>query len=587
MSDDKDGNGKDNQVTTTTDDESSSLQHHPYKYQSDNTVVRDGEWIILVFADGRHYFAQCLRKARGKNAPTKINRRPYHTDILIGLPYGTVVQVEMRRLVPLPAGAELLPSILQDNINNMTANNNDPDDDEDGAVVVDNSDAQQQQQQQQNTASSSSSSPPLPLVGQINDNRNLLDSNSSQAIQADDIQKMRAEGTTGDNIIRKIIQNSSTFDSKTDFSKAKYIVRKQQKHQPRCRIVRCTGRTVCEALHTREPKKILNLRQDTLGQILSYANICAGSRVLLYETVQCVLTGALAQRMGGYGRILSIYSGQNPSYVDFLERFNLTFAEQTTIKWLHSEDVFVNNDIENGNDNDGKENAGNGEKGKEAEVDTEAADRDALSWPCPLQEHTKEYLEAMQHESEIEKFMLKRSSRFARKLTRSTPLETRAMLRKEQTDTLILATNYDPRQTLWSMFPHLAPSCPFVVYCEYMEPLTECFMELQEKRMAINLRLTDTWMREYQVLPGRTHPNMTMSQNGGFLLVGIKVDPVTGVNEMDDELRKEIRERIGGRRGKKKKNSNNTSTDGPKTNGPEKGGEAAGKRRSKRRRKNN
>jgi hypothetical protein len=86
-----------------------------------------------------------------------------------------------------------------------------------------------------------------------------------------------------------------------------------------------------------------------------------------------------------------------------------------------------------------------------------------------------------------------------------------------------------------------------------MEPLAHCFLELQRNNLAINLRLTDTWMREYQVLPGRTHPHMTMSQNGGFLLTGIKLDPVHGTNVMDDSKRREIREQMGGRRGKKKR----------------------------------
>ena len=77
-------------------------------------------------------------------------------------------------------------------------------------------------------------------------------------------------------------------------------------------------------------------------------------------------------------------------------------------------------------------------------------------------------------------------------------------------------------------------------------------MELQKQNLAINLRLSDTWFREYQVLPGRTHPNMTMSQNGGFILTGIKLDPVLGVNEMDEDERKKIRDQMGGRRGKSK-----------------------------------
>ncbi len=53
--------------------------------------------------------------------------------------------------------------------------------------------------------------------------------------------------------------------------------------------------------------------------------------------------------------------------------------------------------------------------------------------------------------------------------------------------------------------------------------------------IAINLHLTDSWFREYQVLEGCTHPNMTMLQNGGYLLTGMKHCPRTGTNERESK----------------------------------------------------
>lgn len=71
---------------------------------------------------------------------------------------------------------------------------------------------------------------------------------------------------------------------------------------------------------------------------------------------------------------------------------------------------------------------------------------------------------------------------------------------------------------------------------------------MQRRNIAINLRLTDSWFREYQVLEGRTHPNMNMSQNGGYILAGTKLCPLTGTNELDDSVMKGIRAKLGGRR---------------------------------------
>jgi hypothetical protein len=176
-----------------------------------------------------------------------------------------------------------------------------------------------------------------------------------------------------------------------------------------------------------------------------------------------------------------------------------------------------------------------------------------LKWPCPLQDHTRAYLENMGTVRERKEFLAKRCARFARKLTRHTAVEAKEWLLSRPCDSVIIVARYDPTTTLLELLPYLAPSCPFVVYFEFIEPLSECFRELQRLGVAINLRLSDTWMREYQVLPGRTHPSMNMSQSGGFILTGIKLCPVTGHNELDDKLLKELRDLVGGRRGKQKK----------------------------------
>jgi tRNA (adenine-N(1)-)-methyltransferase non-catalytic subunit len=54
--------------------------------------------------------------------------------------------------------------------------------------------------------------------------------------------------------------------------------------------------------------------------------------------------------------------------------------------------------------------------------------------------------------------------------------------------------------------------------------LAECHVALKQSGGFVQLKLTENWLREYQVLPGRTHPFVTMSSNGGFLLSGVKVE---------------------------------------------------------------
>lgn len=543
--------------------------------QLPSNIVHDGDFFLLAFADGRQHFAQALKQksCRGKHAPCKVNKKSYNTYNLIGLPYGTVLELGSSGLIPLAEGEDVMPSYpdlsggsakttstvpttgaktsngasnggnhvsaaLEDeeaNADDSTfpAVDVDPNDDKDHSAFKDVETINQQ----------------------VNDNRNIVDNNQSQALDPIQIQQMIEEGAHGSHIVDKLIENSSSFAQKTDFSKAKYVARKQKKYQPRCRMVRCTPATVCEALFLNKPRQLMNMREDTLGQILSYSNVSAGCQVLVYEQCMGVLTGSLAHRMGGYGNILSVYETQQPSYLELIQRFNLSFAEQQTIKWIHSGDIFGDEDIVMPKEEEAKDEES--EAQSEAMVDPEKAERESLTWPVALQDHTRSYLEGMATDQERKQFLNRRQSRFARKLTRPSTMECNELLRTRKCDSIILAVRYNPTATLLRLLPFLAPSAPFVIYCEFIEPLTECFHELQKRKLAINLRLSDTWMREYQVLPGRTHPSMNMTQSGGFLLVGIKLDPIYGCNEMDEEMAKEIRKQIGGRRGKKPKAKRN------------------------------
>ena len=492
------------EVTSSGSDQSSpppTTTCDPYLILPSNHVS-DGDYVLLIFADKRQIFAQALSAWRGKSPPLKINKRSYDTSQLIGLPYGSVLELDLKLgLVVLPEGEDIIPNSTHLDALLETTN--------------------------------------------VNDNRDLMDNNESQKMTESDIAQMRSDSNvSGSSIVKAIIQNSSTFESKTNFSKQKYIKKKQMKYQPRCRLTKCTASTICHALHTKDQRRMMNLREDSLAQILSFANISAGCKVLCYDTCCGVVTGSCAQRMGGYGLVYSIYAGQVPAFVDLIGRFNLSFVEHTSIRWLHTGQVFHD-----------KVNV------KEKKEDQELIERNRLEWPCHLLSHTLNYVQTMKSDEDRLKFIEKRTNRFARKLTRPTSNEVLDSFEdpNKPCDSLILACNYDPTHTLLTLLPYLGASCPFVVFYEYLEPLVECFREIQRQGLAINLRLSDTWMREYQILPNRTHPNMTMSQNGGFILTGLKLCPIHGKEEinLDDETMRHEKRKMTGRIKKRPADSGN------------------------------
>jgi hypothetical protein len=59
-----------------------------------------------------------------------------------------------------------------------------------------------------------------------------------------------------------------------------------------------------------------------------------------------------------------------------------------------------------------------------------------------------------------------------------------------------------------------------------VEPLADALQWMKRGNLVVNAKLQHTWLREYQVLPNRTHPHMMMCATGGFLLHGVKVAPL-------------------------------------------------------------
>lgn len=99
------------------------------------------------------------------------------------------------------------------------------------------------------------------------------------------------------------------------------------------------------------------------------------------------------------------------------------------------------------------------------------------------------------------------------------------LLSEKQFDSLVIAAKYHPKNILLSLLEFLPPSRPFVVYCQQMEPLMDCFVALKDMKIAVHVELTESWYRNLQVLSNRTHPEIVMSATGGYLLRGIKVKP--------------------------------------------------------------
>ncbi|EFJ43222.1 hypothetical protein VOLCADRAFT_119181 [Volvox carteri f. nagariensis] len=105
------------------------------------------------------------------------------------------------------------------------------------------------------------------------------------------------------------------------------------------------------------------------------------------------------------------------------------------------------------------------------------------------------------------------------------PEHLRAVLTSGFDSCLVALPRVHPTALLAAVWPLLAPSATFAVFSPWAQPLAEAMSHLQTSRNAVLLQLQESWLRPYQVLPSRTHPHMTCSGTGGYVLSGIKIIP--------------------------------------------------------------
>jgi tRNA (adenine-N(1)-)-methyltransferase non-catalytic subunit len=116
----------------------------------------------------------------------------------------------------------------------------------------------------------------------------------------------------------------------------------------------------------------------------------------------------------------------------------------------------------------------------------------------------------------------------SKRLATATPSVVAHLARPSEgfTSLLLASPALEPIDALRKLLPLCAPSAPFAVWCPFSQPLADALHALRRDRLAVNLALTEPWLRKHQVLPGRTHPTMTTGAGaGGFVLCGNWIPP--------------------------------------------------------------
>ncbi|KAH9289132.1 hypothetical protein KI387_033249, partial [Taxus chinensis] len=371
------------------------------------------------------------------------------------------------------------------------------------------------------------------------DNRALVDNNTAQKLSAEDISIMRREGISGNQIVEALIANSSTFQNKTVFSQEKYKRKKQKKYAPRVLLRRPFARSICEAYFGKCPAKIGFMRIDTLSLLLSLANVGAYSDVLVLDMVGGLVTGAVAERLGGYGSVCNTYSDLRPPPMDIVGIFN--FDESTSSRIVrvplsellsahdrHMERLTSKSDCGLGSMDSSNTNTSLLPKDGMLSIGAKSCsekglEQEEISLETSLHESPDTRgMYAEQHQCNMQGIEISENNinpnvsfevnckeetgcgvspkvhKAAKAGRQATSEDILSWVENGFTSLIVSAPDLDPWTAVIQILPLISFSAPFVIYYQYLQPLAECMHKLQAGHMAVALQISEPWLREYQ-----------------------------------------------------------------------------------------
>jgi tRNA (adenine-N(1)-)-methyltransferase non-catalytic subunit len=321
------------------------------------------------------------------------------------------------------------------------------------------------------------------------DNRNIQDNNNAQSLTKENILSMKDEGVPSQEIMIKLIENSATFSSKTEFAQQKYVRKKANKYTDYIQILKPNLRLVAEIILRRSSSlQVLGMRIDTLSQIMTSDNLQSDGTYLVYENnCQGVIVATMLNALCKTGKLLSIVTPKYP--FDKLKAIKaLRFSKDTLDRLVY---VNVSSFAKYSKTN---------ECDIKSSVEPQVSVGDTLKRTADFEETESKKTTYQERSDE----------------------EVRALVEKKA-DGLVIACKQLPNDLAKELLQFLAPSRSFVVYCQYQEPLVKLYQDLRQRKDVIYVRLFENWLRTYQVMTNQTHPEITMSGTGGYLLIGITV----------------------------------------------------------------
>ncbi|KAL5535659.1 MYO1_1 [Sanghuangporus sanghuang] len=305
-------------------------------------------------------------------------------------------------------------------------------------------------------------------------NEYITDGNIVQPLTSLEIEALKRSGVHASEIIRRQIEQHANYTLKTEYSKEKYKKRKEAKFSKMFATIEPTLHNVCNYWFNKDRSRIREIRPDTLAQMMNFAGVRPGGRYLVVDEASGLLVSAVLERLGDEGRIITVCDVESPPAYPIMSHMN--FDEDVVNKILSS-----------------------------------------LNWATADEDHTP-IVPPFEPESGVYRSERQKSRYNKRKKVVGNLFSTRDELFAGEFDALLVASDYEPFSIVEKLCSYLAGSASIVIHSPFIQALAEVQARMKPLPEYLNPSITEGWLRQYQVLPGRTHPVMTTPGSGGYVL---------------------------------------------------------------------
>lgn len=313
--------------------------------------------------------------------------------------------------------------------------------------------------------------------------------------QIDELKRSGALSETGQRIIEQIIAGHGGFDKKTVFSQQKYLRRKQQKFLRRFQVEYLGALQLLQYYIEKDLGKVLDMSEETLGFLLSAANVRPGGNYVVLDDTAGVVVYAMMERMAGQGLILLVHENEHANlaamrHLDYTEDYQRSMIK--TLSWLQ----FIE------------------------------PENEKIDWVLLTQ-------------AEVDQLKPSKRLQHERRLRRAHDInDALARVTRGNFDALVAATTLSIPLFLPYVVPRIGGSRPLVFYSPFKEALLETQHALQADKRVLAPSIFETKVRAYQTIQGRLHPLMTLRGYGGYVLAGTRVFPAEDIQAVGKGTRK-------------------------------------------------